>query len=1680
MRKAFKIFIYVLGGIFVLILLAVIALQTRWGKNLVREKLVAFLSDKIKTEFRIGDLDYRIPNSIALKDVLVLDKNKDTLLSAGNLRLDINMLALIRSKISVSQLLLEDVHAHVYRSAPDSTFNFNYIIDAFVSNDTIKVKSNTDTAGTKLTFDVAKVELNNLRLRFDDTTGGNFFALRLEHLLLRPKQIEIEKSNYEVKDLIVKGLSFSMITDTSYLAVKPEDTSSNADFKISADNIDLQKISFRMENRQDSMYMKYQIGKLQTEIKKFGLLAENINVGDLVLEDADAVIVMGKQPAVKVKEVVPSDSTTSKWRINANSLAVNQLNFRMDNNSEPRLSSGVDYAHMDIRDFFFNAQNIVYGPDTITADLKHLVLNEKSGLKILELRSKVFYSQKGAELNDLYLLTPNTLLQDKIVVSYPSIASLKDNLDEMQLDIALDKSKVGINDLLYFLSKEQQKQIIAYKNQSFILTAKMKGYMDALLIDRLYLSGLKGTVVDIKGKLNGLPDSKRLNYDLTLKEVRTTYADIAPFLTDSIKQQVRIPELISVKGNLKGGIEDYYPDVFVETSDGNADVKGSLLMSPGKNKEKYDLVIQTYTLNLGKILRQPDSVLGVISLVTDVKGSGFEPKYMNTNFNLLVQQAEAMKYNYNNITLSGLIADQKARFKGFSTDPNLDFKIKGEADLKNEYPSVFADLELNNADLQALKFMQDTFRFKGNLFANFEVLNPNYPVGNFSWVDGRIKMTGMDVPLDSIVFSSNPEDSFQNIYLNASNILYANLSGHIPLSQIGNSMLSHVNRHYRLKDSVIKSENPYDMDLDGFVNYSPLLTKLVPTLKPFDTIKFHSGLDRDTFGFELFAPRLAIGENKFDSTYAHVSENKDTFSYQLGMRKYTTGNIQLWSPSLRGLIRNDSIYALANVKDTARKNQFTLGGSMTQRDDLDSNLLVVRLFKGLRFDYEIWNVNPQNKIVIAPEGLYIQNFDINKDNQTISINSKSPEPNSLLNILIKNFELANVTRMISKDTLLAEGQLNVKAEVDLADSFPKIDASASIMNLKAFEQEVGQLDVKVENKNENTYKTFVMLSEKGNNVKLYGDYSLQPVDGNNLDFKLDIQPLSLKSVEALTFGAIKNSSGSLNGNLLIKGETTKPNITGVLKTDQLKTTVKMLNAPFLMPSEKLTFEGQKILFNNFTIEDLNGKKAKINGDIQTKDFTSYLLDLQFNAKRWQPAHSLKSDNEEFYGDLVISADLDIKGSAFAPKVDGSLTIHDSTNFTYALIDKGPGFVDHEGIVKFVDSRDSSVVDTTLLVSKNTKFSASTEMNVNVNIEEYARFQVLIDPTSGDMLKVQGDAQLNTFIAPDGSVGLTGVYELDGGYYELNYSFLRRKFEIEKGSTITISGDPLDASADITAAYKATIAPYDLVENQATAEQLVYYKQRLPFEVLLKISGKVMKPEISFDIVLPEEKANSVSSDVANLVQAKLSELRLNPSEMNKQVFAVLLLGRFISDDPFSSGANSGMEYAVRQSVSKFLSEQLNSLTSGLVKGLELNVGLNSSEDYSTGTKETRTDLDVSASKRFLNDRLKVTVGSNFELEGQAAQQQKQSAIPGDLSIDYQLSKDGRYTIRAYRSNELQNIADGYVVETGLGFRASIEYNKLRDVFRNRKKYRRKMKELKKEEEQDEEDASDDDLSYNKR
>jgi hypothetical protein len=265
--------------------------------------------------------------------------------------------------------------------------------------------------------------------------------------------------------------------------------------------------------------------------------------------------------------------------------------------------------------------------------------------------------------------------------------------------------------------------------------------------------------------------------------------------------------------------------------------------------------------------------------------------------------------------------------------------------------------------------------------------------------------------------------------------------------------------------------------------------------------------------------------------------------------------------------------------------------------------------------------------------------------------------------------------------------------------------------------------------------------------------------------------------------------------------------------------------------------------------------------------------------------------------------------------------------------------------------------------------------------------------------------------------------------------------------------------DVTAIYEINAVALDLIGNEiggGTAVENNIYRRKVPFQVLLKITGVVSEPQLSFDIVI-KERAEGVSYDLSNTINNKLDQLRTDPSLMNKQVFALLAFNRFIGDQSSDFFAGNGIVNSgllANASVSGFLNAAVEQLANDLIKGVDLDLTL---EEVDTDPNATRTDLNVSLARTFLDDRLNVTFGKNFTIAGDESSGKAGNTAGNsmqflpDINATYMFSKEGRYMLRAYRRNQYEAIMDGYFIETGLAFSVSMDYGKFKELVRRKKK-----------------------------
>jgi translocation and assembly module TamB len=859
--------------------------------------------------------------------------------------------------------------------------------------------------------------------------------------------------------------------------------------------------------------------------------------------------------------------------------------------------------------------------------------------------------------------------------------------------------------------------------------------------------------------------------------------------------------------------------------------------------------------------------------------------------------------------------------------------------------------------------------------------------------------------------------------------------------------------------------SPYDFGIYVNIVDNPILQTLMPTMKEIRDLTINGRFVSDS-GWSAYAntPVVAFGGMHIERLNMQAGVKNDSL-----MANVSTGRLQLGGNALHGFsmqagAANNQMAFTARFNDFAGKEKYRLAGMLKQPQFRQYEL---SLAPEVLLNYEAWAVAPNNLIRITENSINAREFMLNRNFQQFSLKTRGDSYNAPIEAYFTSFHLATLAAMAVPDSLAMDGTLDGQIVFNDIMNKPAFVGDLKITDFRFRNDTLGNVNIKANNSTEGNIRADIDISGKGNDVSIAGNYYMQPQNGNEFNFDINLKKLNLATIEGATAGAIRNATGDITGQFNLRGSISKPLMDGKLRLRETAFNLAMLNNYFRVADESLVMTSEGLRFDSFRIEDSLKNTATIDGMIYTENFPDARFDLTIKARNFQAMNKPKSKDPKdiYFGKLVFSSDMGIKGTMEMPVVDGSVTIEENTDMTVVLPQKNPGVVEREGIVRFVDM-DAPENDSLFLAemakydSLNFTMLRGLEVSANVEIKKEALFSLIIDQSNGDFIRMRGEGLLTGGIDKTGHVTLAGSYEIQEGSYEITFNFLQRQFQIQQGSKIVWTGEPTKADLNVTAVYIANTTPLDLVANQVGPDAAVaersQYLQRMPFEVQLKLTGELLKPTIGFDIVLPEDRNFRVPNDVIAIVNTRLGQIRQEPNEMNKQVFALLLLNRFVTENPFqSSGPSITAESFARQSASKLLAEQLNNLAGGLVEGVDINFDVNSYDDYSSGNQMTRTDLNVNLSKRLLNDRLKVTVGSNFELEGGTNANEQASNLIGNLSAEYRLSKDGRYMLRAYRKNEYQGIIDGYIIETGVGFVITLDYNRFRNLFIGKKERERR-------------------------
>jgi len=1619
--KIFGIFIL---SIILLVILAVILIQTRPVQNYARTKIVSYLEKKLKTKVQIGQIDVNFPHSILLQNVYIEDQRKDTLLSGGEIRADIDMFRLLKNEVKIGEMEFNGITARVKRLSPDTVFNFQFIVDAFGSGHQ-KVSANADTTTMKMNID--RIFINNSHIFYSDAISGNEMDLVISHLDSRISTFDPGRLFFIIPELNSKGLR-------GYFS-------------------------------QDNIITRLNVGNLITHLDTLDLLKEKIDLKDATLSNSDIDVTMSNKqvPPVAVKQLPVNDSHSS-FSINSGQLTVTESNFIFNNTSMPATAYGMDYGHLDMKDLNIQASNFSYNIDTIIAGFKSGSFKEKSGFVLNELRGDFLYTNNQIALTDMYIKTPGSSLRKNAVIRFPSLDELVKDPSVLNMDLDLESSSILIKDLLIIAPMLRQQVAFSNPSETWLLNGRIRGRLNDLQLTDVGIKGMTGTSILASGRISGLPDPKKFSADLIIAYFNTTQKDLKALLPpNTLPANVTLPQSLTATGKLKASMNDLVTDLTIKSSLGSATLIGNILNYSDTRKATYDMNVIASSLQLGTITGN-QQMIGALSGNFMVKGNGFDPQTARADIKGTISSAFINNYNYRDVKVDATLANKTYTANASIFDPNIHLTIQADGAFNSKYPGLHFTADIDSIKTEPLHLTPQTMIYHGRIVGNLTNTNPDMLTGTFLITNSVLVNNGQRMMLDTVKIVADNTMGKELISIQ-SEFLLAEISGQYKLTQLADIFQQSLDPYFSLtstKNTV--PVNPYDFTINARLFSHPAIKAFLPGLQRLDSVNISANFSSvNGWNASVIAPMMItsnfkLGGFKFNAV---TKNNQLQFSSSFSQFRYGS-QLAVYATDITGTIANNQVNFAIGTKDPSGKEKYKLAALFTQPSS--GNYSFQLSPEGLMLNYEAWTVNPNNSLVLLDGDIIAKNFVINNKGQQMSLNSLGAGANRPLSIVFSNFKIATLAAFIQSDSLLVNGSLSGNVLLKDYKTQPVFTADLNVIDLTVFRDTIGNVSAKVNNRIANEYNADIVISGKGNEVKANGIYYVKPDNNSSYDFSIDIGSLQLKSLQAFSLGGMRYSSGSLNGKIALKGTMDNPNVDGLIKFDHAGFNITALNSHFNVDGQTITIDNGGIAFNKLIIKDTTDNEMVLNGRINTADFHKYEFDLSVVANNFQALNTSRLDNKLFYGKMIITTSAQIRGTQDNPIIDGAITVKDATKFTVVLPQTEPGVVEREGIVKFVDM-DAAPEDSLFLAvydSLNVSPIKGFDITANIEVEQNAEFNLIVDEGNGDFIKIRGEALLTAGIDPSGKVTLVGSYELESGSYEFSFNFIKRKFDIQKGSRIVWDGEPTTADIDITAIYIADAAPYDLVQNQIAASASSIrntYLQKLPFEVHLLMKGQLLEPILTFDIILPIEKNYGVAQDIINNVQSRLILLREEPSELNKQVFALLLLNRFVAENPFDNLGGSSFDAGIfaRQSVSKLLTEQLNALAGGLIAGVDINFDLTTAADFTTGERLNRTDINVALSKRLLGERLTITVGSNFELEGPRRVNQQQNNLAGNVALDYKLSPDGRLLLRVYRKNEFEGTVEGYIVEQGISFIINVDYNYFREIFhRSKQKNNKKV------------------------
>ncbi|MDD7462723.1 MAG: translocation/assembly module TamB [Prevotellaceae bacterium] len=1349
-----------------------------------------------------------------------------------------------------------------------------------------------------------------------------------------------------------------------------------------------------------------------------------------------------------VIDSLASKDTTSKTPLDLkiNSLIIRRGEVKYDQWDKPQPSTAFSAHHLHIKNISGHIIVHALTSDSINVHLKSLSLQERSGLDIRSLQFKVAANKQNALLSSLRLSLPNTHISlDDIQARY----KFEDNkllLPTVDYSGSISPSSITLSDLSCFLPAFKKSK------KNLRIEALFAGTSTSLRVNKFVVSSPQSHIQLLaEGSLNNWQATPK--WAVAIQQLKMSAEGIR-FIADNFGTQLNIPPHltrlgeISYQGHLGGHGQEMSLKGDIKTDAGHA----NLLI--GKRQNNFSCRIESSNINLKKILA--DDRFGNIATHIQINGSIPNKQAATWKAKGEISNFQYNNYTYKNINIDGCL--RQGNFEGLLSifDPNIHLQVDGKINLSSTHPYAKLRAEMAQFKPSALRLTQKwgNAAFKFNMTADIAGKNINTANGNIE-LTNFVMASDKDIySFDRLSAKAYNKQGLHQLDID-SDFASLRLNGQYDYNTLYQSVVNLIGSKLPTLPGLPKTtqQPTNNFTLEGTVTQSDWLQKLfnIPLMlhAPL-TLKGSMNDHQHTLDMLVDMPNFEYDGKKFEAAFININTPNDTLIVQANVNRLEKNN-KKFNWNIEAKAHNNQLsshIAFDNLRQQQLKgNVFSVAQFFKDKNNQPAVQLSIQPSAVFVGDTQ-WSIQP-SQISYREKELHINNFSITNNNQHIVINGQATQnPEDSLTIDLKDINVAYILDLVNFHSVdfdgLASGTAVIKTPFDKPEAY-------SNLVVDKFQFEHGDMG---------TLKVFAMLNNKDKQIDLqaitHDTHQATTIRGyvspqrNDIDLEIVANQTNLDFLESFCSSFMKDISAQGVGQVRLFGPLNQINLEGNLVLNG-NLSISSLNTTYILRDNKIKLIPDNIIFKNDTVYDAYGNIGIINGDIYHKHLTNLSYDLNIQAQNLLAYDFKTFGDNTFYGTVKATGTCEIKGKSGEVNIDVDATPEEGTTLVYNVT--SPDAVNNtrfiewgEKVLSIRNHQDSVVYQDKDEVENTRDIPSDIRLNFLINTTPKATLKLIMDPTSGDHILLNGHGGIRASYYNKGNFDMYGNYQVEHGTYKLTIqNAIKKDFHFEEGGNIAFGGDPYKAQLNLKALYTAnSVSLSDLNLGEG------FSSNNIKVNCIMNIGGTPERPSITFDLDMP-----TVNTNVKQMIYSLIN----GEEEMNQQVLYLLAVGRFLTqgsnnaDFTSNGSARNETSLAMQSLLSGTLSQQLNNVLSSVINNTNWNFGAN----ISTGDEGwNNAQYEGLLSGRLLNNRL--LFNGEFGYRDNA---NSTTNFIGDFDIRYLLLPSGNLAVRMYNQTNDRYFTKNSMTTQGLGLIMKKDFNGWKDLWGWSRKKNRADKKSKK-------------------